>query len=122
MNDEQLIIESEQALAKAHVESDWAKIDALLHDKYVIVQPNGALETKHDVLSSFHSGNRIWKSAKVDQLDVILFGNTARVIGRWTATGFNNGAAFDYQARFVSVWLKTNDRWQNIAYSSGEIK
>lgn len=34
----QIIIEAEQALAKAHIDLDIATIDALLHEEYALVQ------------------------------------------------------------------------------------
>lgn len=117
-NNTRLLIKAEQDLAKAHIASDITTMDALLHKDYIIAQPDGRMETKEHVLDSFRTGNRHWDKAEVDELDVKIFGDMARVLGLWKAAGTNNGKSFDYQARFISIWIKENNRWLNISYSS----
>lgn len=120
-NDIDPIINAEQALAKAHLKMDIDSIDALLHKDYTIVQPGGKIETKQDVLDSYKSGLRHWDNAELDELDVKIYGNMAKVTGLWKATGTNNGKTFDYQARFISIWIKEDDSWQNISYCSSAL-
>lgn len=121
MNDLEQIIDSEERLAKAHLVLDLNEIDSLLHRDYVILQSNGIIENKDEVLKSYQNGGRQWKTASVSQLSVNLFDNVARVVGIWSASGVNNGITFDYRARFLSIWLKENNQWKNIAYSSSEL-
>lgn len=121
MTDAEAVIHAEQRLAAAHLTLDLATIAALLHDDYVIVQPGGRIETKADVLASYAAGDRHWDSAAVERLDVKLYGDVARVVGVWRASGSNAGMTFDYQARFVSIWVKQADRWQNLSYASAEM-
>ena len=117
----EIICKAEQALAKAHLEMDITTIAALLHEDYILMQPAGRLETKAEVLASYQTGNRHWDRAEVEELDVKLYGDMARVVGIWIAAGTNRGKPFDYQARFISIWVKENDQWRNISYSSSEI-
>lgn len=119
--DIQTIKTAEHALAAAHLTLDLTVIDRLLHPDYRILQPDGRFETKAEVLASYQSGSRRWDTAQVDQLEVNLYDQTAIVTGRWQATGQNGDDPFDYAARFISVWLKENGRWQNITYQSAEI-
>ncbi len=121
MNDTEQIIDSEKRLAEAHLTLDLNEIDSLLHSDYVIIQANGIIEDKNEVLNSYQSGSRKWNTASVSQLSVKLFDNMARVVGTWSASGVNNGEGFDYQARFVSIWLKENNQWKNIVYSASEL-
>ena len=121
MSGESEVIQAEQRLAAVHVTLDLAAIADLLHDDYVIVQPGGRLETKQDVLASYISGERYWEQADVESLDVKLYGETVRVVGIWKAKGTNAGTPFDYQARFISIWVRSGGRWQNISYASAEI-
>lgn len=120
MSDERTVTEAEQRLAAAHLTLDLAAIADLLHDDYVIVQPGGRLETKQDVLSSYASGERHWQEAEVTQLDVKIYGEMARVVGIWRAVGTNAGNPFDYQARFISIWVKQAGAWKNLSYASAE--
>jgi ketosteroid isomerase-like protein len=117
----EIIRKAEQTLAKAHLEMDITTIAALLHEDYIIMQPGGRIETKAEVLESYQTGNRHWDRAEAAELDVNLYGDMARVLGLWIAAGTNLGIPFDYQARFVSIWIKENDQWRNISYSSSEI-
>jgi ketosteroid isomerase-like protein len=122
MSDEALVIEAEQRLAAAHLTLDLAVIADLLHQDYVIVQPGGRFETREDILASYASGARHWQQAEVSQLQVKIYGNTARVLGIWKAVGTNEGTQFNYRARFISIWIKQNDEWKNVSYASAEIE
>ena len=115
------IIACEQALAKAHLTLDIEILDSLFHPDYMILQPDGNLERKADVLQSYQSGEGHWDKAELDDLEVTVLGDFARAIGKWSATGVNRGQAFDYQARFISIWIKTEECWRNISYQSVEI-
>ena len=112
------VIEAEQRLAAAHVALDLAQLEELLHPDYAIIQPNGKIETKQEVLASYASGTRRWDEARSDQLEVRLFGETAVVTGRWTASGQNGAERFDYTAHFLAVWVYADNRWQNVASHS----
>ena len=119
--DRQRVLAAERQLASAHVAHDLRRIATLLHDDYRILQPNGTVETRAEVLAAYADDERYWDRAEVTDLSVVVHGMVAQVVGVWRATGSNNGVAFDYRARFLSVWLKEGDEWRNIAYSSAEL-
>ena len=120
-DDLKAVAQAEYELAEAHIRLDLETIGRLLHPEYVIMQPGGQIETKEAVLAAYRTGNRRWDMAVSDELEVRLYGDAARVVGRWTAAGQNNRQHFDYKARFISFWVKEDDRWQNIAYQSTEL-
>jgi ketosteroid isomerase-like protein len=115
------ILAAEEALAAAHLTLDLATIDRLLHPAYIIVQPGGIIEDKAQTLASFTTGDRYWDLAQSDEMTVRLFGDTAIVTGRWRGRGQNGAEKFDYQARFLSTWLREDGTWRNIAYMATEI-
>lgn len=115
------VLAAEEALANAHLTLDLATLNQLLHPDYTILQPGGRLETKAQVLASFAGGERHWDQARVDDMEVRIYGATAVVIGRWRAQGCNRGQVFNYAARFLSVWLETSAGWRNLAYHATEI-
>ena len=119
--DIEAIAQAEYQLAQAHLQLDLPTIDRLLHPDYLIIQPGGKIESKMAVLDSYKTGSRHWQTAASDQLDIRLYGKTAIVVGRWRASGQNGTEQFDYTARFLSVWLKEDGRWQNITYQSTEL-
>lgn len=115
------VIAAERELAAAHPTLDRAVLDRLLHRDYVIIQPDGSIETKAEIIESFATGDRRWDMAAVDQLDLRLYAGAAVVVGRWRAAGRNGDVRFDYAARFLSLWMNEDGRWQNVAYQSTEI-
>lgn len=117
-----IIMGAEQALAAAHRTLDIATIDRLLHPDYIIVQPGGLIENKAQTLASFTTGDRHWDMAESDELSVRVVGDTAIVTGRWRGKGRNGSLLFDYQARFLSTWVREEGEWRNIAYMATEIE
>ena len=113
---------AERQLAEAHLTLDLGTFDRLLHPDYVILQPGGKIEHKTEVLSSYRDGRRHWSTARTDLLEVQIYGDTGIVTGRWRASGQNGEQRFNYAARFLSVWIRADGRWQNIAYQSTEIE
>lgn len=121
LNDRSAVIQAEQALAAAHLTLDIATFDRLLHPTYVIVQPGGAHENKAQTLASLTTGDRHWDLAESDDLEVRLYGDTAVVTGRWRGRGRNGAQHFDYQARFLSAWVREGGEWRNVAYMATEV-
>ena len=115
------IIQAEERLAEASLHLDLAVFEELLHPDYVIVQPGGLVEGKVETLASLASDRRHWQVARSDEMDVRVYGDTAVVIGRWTGKGQNGEQPFDYQARFLSVWVKDGLVWRNVAFQSTPI-
>ena len=53
--------------------------------------------------------------------NVRVYGEAAIVIGRWQARGINAGQTFDYTARYMSVWVWRDERWQLVSDQSTDI-
>ncbi len=77
------VFQAEERLARAHETMDLAIIAELLHPNYVMLQPNGQVENRQDILDSYRSGKRHWDMARVGDMTVRLAGETATVTGRW---------------------------------------
>jgi ketosteroid isomerase-like protein len=115
------VVQAEQALAKAHLNLDVEVFESLLHPGYAIIQPGGVVEGKAKTLASLRSGQRQWQIARSKDLDVRLYGDTAVVIGRWRSQGRNGDTDFDYSARFLSVWVREDGIWRNVAFASAPL-
>ncbi len=116
------VAHAEYLLAKAHLQLDLKIFEDLFHQDYLIIQPGGKIETKAEVIASYETGTRHWDTAQVDQLDIRIYSETAIVVGRWRASGQHGDEHFDYSARFQSIWIKQDGRWQNLIYQSTEIE
>lgn len=118
----QAVLLAERALAAAHLNLDLTRFDQLFHPDYVIIQPGGKVESKAETLASLQTGTRSWEIARSDEMAVQVYGETAVVIGRWRGKGQNGKIAFDYSARFLSVWVYEDGAWRNVAAQSTEIE
>ena len=115
------VMAAEEAWTQAHLETDVEALDKLMHRDYTIVKPDGSIWVKETALASYVPGRRDWTEAGSSDHLVRVYGNTAVVIGVWKAKGVNNGEAFDYSARYVSVWVKEDDRVRMVSDQSTEI-
>jgi len=115
------LLKTEQTWTQAFVEGDLETLERLMHPEYFQVQPNGSLLSKAAFLASFDSGERHWEFALSDEHKVQLFTDAAVLTGRWRAKGVNHGEAFDYAARFVSVYAYLKGTWLIVSDQSTDI-
>ena len=114
-----LVAEREWLLAHLHL--DIPALERLMDPDYLQIAPGGDTVNREQVLASFRSGERHWNEAHSDEHHVRVYGNTAVVVGRWRARGENAGRSFDYQARFVSVWVRRDREWRMVSDQSTPI-
>jgi ketosteroid isomerase-like protein len=86
--------------------------------EYAQIDDKGRIISKERLLASLRSGERAWEEAHSDEHDVRVYGNTAVVVGRWWARGVNAGEPFDYAARYVYVWVKSDGEWRMVSDQS----
>lgn len=122
MDPTQEVLNVEHAWTEAHLNGDVQTLEEIMAFDYVKIQPDGSLSDKQATLASYQPDQREWEVARGDEYDVRVYGDTAVVIGRWTARGINHGESFDYAARFLSIYVRRDGRWQMVAEQSTDIK
>jgi ketosteroid isomerase-like protein len=120
-DDIETVLSTERAWTEAHRHGDTATIARLMAPDYAKIQPDGTVIGREAALASYAPEERLWEIAQGDEYDVRVYGDTAVVIGRWTARGVNHGVRFDYRARFLSVYVRRDGTWQMVAEQSTEI-
>jgi ketosteroid isomerase-like protein len=121
MDPAQEVLAVEYAWTEAHLRGDVETLEAIMALDYLKIQSDGSLSDKKTTLASYQPDRRAWDVARGDEYDVRIYGDTAVVIGRWTARGNNDGQPFDYAARFLSIYVRRDGRWQMVAEQSTEI-
>lgn len=121
MDPAQEVLAVEYAWTEAHLRGDVQTLEAIMAFDYLKIQSDGSLSDKKTTLASYQPDRRAWDVARGDEYDVRIYGETAVVIGRWTARGNNDGQPFDYAARFLSIYVRRDGRWQMVAEQSTEI-
>lgn len=112
------ILNTEARWTKAFLNTDLATLEQLMDETYQQIQSDGSVKTKAEVLATFDTGERHWDIAKSDEHNIQIYGNVAVLTGRWRGKGSNHGEAFDYSARFVSVYVKRKQGWKMVSDQS----
>ena len=113
-SDESELQELEQQIARAWVKRDRPFLERVLAPEWSVTQPDGEILARAAVLGSFFDAVR-FETVAVDDVSVTLFGMTAIVRGRTTASATVDGKAVSARIRFTDVFLKRDRRWQAIA-------
>lgn len=115
------VLEAEHEWTRAHLELDIDALERLMAEDYVQVTDKGQLIRKEEALASYRSMTRAWETAQSDEHVVQVYGDVAVVIGRWRARGQHGDELFDYESRFISVYVKRDGRWQMVTDQSTRI-
>jgi ketosteroid isomerase-like protein len=107
---------------KAYEKGDVATIDRLLAPDYTHNDIRGGLKVRADYMmyinalaDQIKAGKVTIVSARMEDLKVRVYGETAVATGRWTAGGQRGGKEDSEQMRFTHVWVKRDGRWQGVA-------
>jgi uncharacterized protein (TIGR02246 family) len=103
---------AEEELRQAFLQADVPVLQRLLADEYKVVHVNGRQQNKAQFIESLESGRAKFLSAKVDEMEVRDFGDTAVAIARWTNTIEFKGERHHGQDRVTDVWMKRPAGWQ----------
>ncbi len=106
------VIATELRWARAHRELDLDVIAGILSANYRGIRVDGSVIRRKELLDSYRSGERRWEIAESSEHDVQILGEVAILIGRWRGKGVNAGEEFDYNARFLSLYVLGNGDWK----------
>jgi hypothetical protein len=81
---EQELIKLENEWGDALVKHEWAFLDQILADDYILTLPDGNVWTKAQFLASLKSGEDVLTAAVADEIKVRVYGDAAVVTGRTT--------------------------------------
>ena len=112
------ILATERAWSEAHQPLDIDTLAEILSDDFIKLQPDGSTIDKEQLLASYQDGERHWEIAESTDHLVRLQGETAVVVGQWRGRGVNRGEAFDYTARFISVYVYQDGAWRMLTETS----
>ena len=121
INAESQTLQAERDFQLARLNCDVAALVQLMVDEAVQINSVGQVVSKAEAIASFDSSERHWDEAHSNAFPVRVYGETAVVIGPWQARGVNTGQAFEYSARYLSVWIWRGGRWQMTVDQSTDI-
>lgn len=121
-NREVQILEAEELLCKAMLESDTVSLDKLLSSNLIFTNHLGQILGKKDDLEAHKSGLLHISNISVEDQQIKLQQDTAVVFAKVTINGSYDGNPANGTFRFTRVWQNTEgNHWEVIAAHSSLI-
>ena len=118
---EQALRQIEGEVLDAFLKADTTTLDRVWADEYSFTAPNGMVVTKENYLSLLKTGSLKYEYVKLEDLKVRVYGGTAVAAGRITVKGKVGTHIINGQDRYLTVYVKRQGRWQQVATHSSRI-
>jgi ketosteroid isomerase-like protein len=113
--DEAAVNEAVEALRKAMLAADKAKLEELVADKLSYGHSAGKLETKAEFIEVVASKKTIYKSITLSDMSTSVVGANAIVRHIFSAETEADGKAGSARVGVLQVWNKDGGRWKLLA-------
>lgn len=111
---EEEIKKMEMDRAAAVVKGDMALLEKQTSDDYTLINMNGQMATKKQMLDAFKSGQSKLSMNDLSDMKVRVYGDTAVVTGKSTVKGMMAGKDASGQVMFTRVYVKKGGHWQSV--------
>ena len=119
---EQELLKINREYDEALLRGDAIVLERLYSEEFVYTTPDGEVRDKAQQLAFTKTGDLRLESGQSDDVRVRIYGNTAVMTGRFTATGKFRGKSIDIRERYTAVWVKKQGRWRLVAEQGNLIK
>ena len=107
--------------AAAVVKGDLALLDKETSEDYTLINMNGQMSDKSQMINAFKSGQSKLTQDDVSDMKVRVYGDTAVVTGKVTVKGTMGGKDATGAAMFTRVYVKKGGHWQSVALQQTRI-
>ena len=111
-SDESDVRRVESEWGDAFEQRDFATLDRIMSDEYILIDPLGNVRGKAESLTALATNEVHFESTKSDNVDVRINGDTAVVTGRSTFKGRYKGWSMAGQYQYTDVLVKRSGVWQ----------
>ncbi len=94
--------------------NDVVTMGRILAGGFVVVEGDGKVSTKADLLESAHNGKTHYEHQEDTEQTVQVWGDTAVVTAKQWAKGVEDGAAVDYTEWFSDTYVRTPTGWEYV--------
>ncbi len=116
------ILEAEERLRLAMLDSDVNALDEMLAPELVFTNHLGQVLGKQDDLAAHQSGKFEIETLTPSDLNIQLIGNVAIVTVKVHLIGSYESNSFDNNLRFTRIWtLSSSNTWQIVAAHSSVV-
>jgi hypothetical protein len=113
--DEEAVAGAVEALRKAMVDADKARLDALVSDQLSYGHSSGKVETKAEFIDVVASKKTIYKSITLSEHKNSVVGNNAIARHIFAAEVESDGKPSSPRIGVMQVWLKQDGAWKLLA-------
>ena len=99
---------------RAYVDRDWAALDEIFTDDYVLVVSSGEERTKAQILAAAKQPGTRWEVNETSGWQVRVYGDTGIVVATLHQKGVEDGKPFDSVVKFSDTYVRTNGKWRNV--------
>jgi ketosteroid isomerase-like protein len=107
--------------AAAVVKGDVATLEKQTSDDYSLINMNGQMSDKSQMVSAFKSGQTKLTSDELSDMKVRVYGNTAVITGKADVKGTLGGKDATGQIMFTRVYVKKGGQWQSVAFQQTRV-
>ena len=100
---------------EAQQSKDNAALNVMLDDAAMLADPDGTLRTKSEYLAGLRPFDATVQRISPESITVIVFEQTAIVVGVYQEKGIEANHQFHRRCRFIDTWAFKKGRWVCIA-------
>jgi ketosteroid isomerase-like protein len=100
-----------QAAVKAN---DASTMDRILADDFILVEGDGATQTKADLLKEAKSGRIIYEHQDGSEQSVRVWGDTAVVTAKLWGKGTDGGKSFEWVLWYSDTYVRGPNGWRYV--------
>lgn len=100
---------------QAQLMRDADALNVLIAPHFVNTEWDGEVSDRQRFLSDIRDPKFKPSVLGIQDVQVILYGETAVVTGTYHAKGSYQGKPYDHVGRFTDTWIRENQRWQCVA-------
>ena len=109
------LVTLERLKFEAQQSKDNAALNVMLDDAAMLADPDGTLRSKSEYLAGLRQSNATLQRISPESTTVIVFEQTAIVIGVYQEKGIEASHPYHRRCRFIDTWAFKKGRWLCIA-------
>src|SRR3984893_1709449 len=117
-DDEEAVKQAVEALRKAMLTQDKAKLETLTAEQLSYSHSDARLEDKAKFINAIMTRKAVFKSLDFPDLTVAIVGNNAIVRHLWVSESELDGKVTNTKIGVLQVWLKQDSSWKLLARAS----
>jgi hypothetical protein len=113
----QLEIDRQDAFVKGEID----RLDRETAEDYTTINGNGKQSSKPQMMANLRAGKTKVLFVKLDNLKARVYGDTAILTGEYRDANVRDGVRRETHALFTRVFVKSQGRWQAVAYQQTNV-